>query len=200
MKKNVIGFLSIGAVIVFAALMIYALNKDPSALPSQLVNRPMPAIDAPLAQGGAFRSAELAAKGQWVVLNFWSTTCVVCRVEAPELERFYQNVASKPDSKVRFVSVNTQESAEQILRYQQDFRLSFPVVMDGDGRISLDFGVYGTPETFFVDPLGTVRHRVAGEVDEDTILRFVSWLDAHPGVDAEAAMRGFAETRSGAGG
>ena len=141
--------------------MTYALQHDPNALPSQLVNRAAPLFSASVAQGGQFNLQDHVGKGRWLVLNFWTTTCVVCREEAPELQRFYQDVSSQGGSAPQFISINTQESTPEILGYQRDLRLSFPVVSDKSGKISLDYGVYGTPETFFIDPQGRVRHRVA---------------------------------------
>jgi cytochrome c biogenesis protein CcmG/thiol:disulfide interchange protein DsbE len=93
--------------------------------------------------------------------------------------------------------VNTQDKIPDILNYQKEFKLSFPVVADLDGKISLDFGVYGTPETFFIDPSGQVRHRVAGEVDRNTILAFIDWLDQNPGISPIQAIEGFGQVRAG---
>lgn len=198
-KKNRTGLVvsSVG-VAAFLGLMAYALNRDPNALPSQLVNKPVPAFVSNVAQGGQFDMQDHVGKGRWVVMNFWSTTCIVCREEAPELERFYTQVSSQGGP--LFVSVNIQESNAEIMEYMKNYRLSFPVVSDKSGKISLDFGVTGTPETFFVDPQGKVRHRVAGGVDGDSILRFIDWLEKNGEVSAEQAMRGFTQLRSGVGG
>lgn len=190
---------SIAAVGLFFGLMSYALQHDPNLLPSQLINKPAPAIAAGLAQGGAFNLQDELAKGRWVIVNFWSTTCIVCREEAPELNSFYQDVSLASAQSPLFVSVNIQESNVEILNYARDFRLTFPIVTDRTGKISLDYGVTGTPETFFIDPKGLVRHRVAGSVDKEGILRFIDWLDKNPGVSADEAIRGFASLRAGRG-
>lgn len=199
-KKSVLPlFLSASAVGVFLLLMVYAMSRDPNVLPSQLVGKPVPTFSAPTAQGGSFDLSEAAGKGRWVVINFWNTTCIVCRVEAPELERFYRFVSLADATKPLFVSVNIQDTNENILDYARNYGLSYPVVADRAGKISLDFGVTGTPETFFIDPQGTVRHRVAGEVDGDTILRFIDWLERNPGVSSQDALAGFTEVRRAGG-
>lgn len=200
-KKNRLPIVLSGtAVALFLGLMTYALQHDPNALPSQLVNRAAPLFSASVAQGGQFALQEHVGKGRWLVLNFWTTTCVVCREEAPELQRFYQDVSSQGGAAPQFVSINTQESTPEILGYLRDLHLSYPVISDKSGKISLDYGVYGTPETFFIDPQGRVRHRVAGEVDKDSILRFIDFLQKNPEISAAQAIHGFAQVRSGVGG
>ena len=176
--------------------MLYAMGKDPNVLPSQLVGKPAPSFLAQTAQGGQLDLSAQLSKGRWVIMNFWSTTCVVCRHEAPELEGFYRQ--SLGDSTGRFplfVSVNIKETVPEVLGYQKDFSLSFPVVLDVSGKIALDFGVTGTPETFFIDPSGKVRHRVAGDVDRDTILRFIDWLEKNPDRGAREVLDGYFAVR-----
>jgi cytochrome c biogenesis protein CcmG/thiol:disulfide interchange protein DsbE len=183
---------------IFTGLMVYALNRDNNYVPSQLVGKPAPVFNAATAQGTALDLSTLVGRGKWTIINFWSTTCVVCRVEAPELERFWREDVSNPAGQIQFVSVNIRDEIKDILDYQTNFSLSFPVVADVSGKISLDYGVYGTPETFFVDPNGLVRHRVAGEVDRNTILGFVDWLKNNPSITPEQAIDGFGRVRAGA--
>lgn len=196
-KKKSGLYIALAVLFVFTGLMVYALNRDANYVPSQLVGQPAPTFVGNTAQGSSFDLASVAGRGKWVVINFWSTTCVVCRVEAPELERFWREDASRTDSQVHFVSVNIQDEIKDILSYQRDFSLSYPVVADRSGKISLDYGVYGTPETFFVNPEGVVRHRVAGEVDRNTILAFVDWLQKNPTVTPQQAIEGFGRVRAG---
>lgn len=199
MSKNTrsrLGFIAFGAVFLFTSLMIYALKMDTQFVPSQLINKPAPTFVASVAQGGDFDFKNLVGKGRWIVVNFWSTTCVVCRYEAPELEGFYQDSVTRSDTAPMFISVNIQEDVPQILGYAKDYQLSFPIIADRDGKISLDYGVTGTPETFFIDPAGTVRHRVAGEVDRESILRYIDFLEHNPGLTPEDAMRGFMKIRN----
>ncbi len=190
-------YAAIAALLIFTGLMIYALNRDANYVPSQLVGKAVPMFNAGTAQGAMFDLTSVAGKGKWVVINFWSTTCVVCRVEAPELERFWREDVSRPENSIHFVSVNIQDEIRDILNYQKNFSLSYPVVADVSGKISLDFGVYGTPETFFISPEGIVRHRVAGEVDRNTILAFVDWLKNNPSITPEQAIEGFGRVRAG---
>jgi cytochrome c biogenesis protein CcmG, thiol:disulfide interchange protein DsbE len=185
----------------FLTLMIYAMTHDPNALPSQLVGQSFPNFKANLNPVGEMELAQMAGKNRWTVINFWNTTCVVCREEAPELERMYQTSlqenSSTPDGTKFpiFVSVNIQDTAEAIEAYKRNFNLTYPVVSDKVGKISLDYGVTGTPETFFIDPKGIVRHRVAGAVDLVGLTRFVDWLEKNPNTTSAQAMEGFLKVR-----
>lgn len=194
-KKSL--YISLVALVLFTGLMVYALNRDANYVPSQLVGQQAPTMKAPTAQGFNFDFQSLLAQRRWVIVNFWSTTCVVCRHEAPELERFWRENVQSSNTGPLFVSVNTQDRISDILNYQREFSLSFPVVADLDGKISLDYGVYGTPETFFIDPSGLVRHRVAGDVDQNTILAFIEWLEKNPGISPIQAIEGFGQVRAG---
>jgi cytochrome c biogenesis protein CcmG/thiol:disulfide interchange protein DsbE len=189
-------YAALAGLLIFTGLMVYALNRDANYVPSQLVGKSVPLFAASTAQGSQFDLQSMLGQGRWIVINFWNTTCVVCRVEAPELERFWRENASKQGNEPFFVSVNIQDEIPDILRYQREFGLSFPVVADRAGKISLDYGVYGTPETFFIDPKGIVRHRVAGEVDRNTILAFVDWLEKNPAVSPLQAIEGFGQVRA----
>lgn len=195
--RRKIAIVAFGALTAFAALMVYSLKIDTQFVPSQLINKPAPTFVASLAQGGEFNLETIAGKGRWVVINFWSTTCVVCRYEAPELEGFYQDIVSKQGNAPYFVSVNIQEGVPEILGYARDYQLSFPIVSDKNGKISLDYGVTGTPETFFIDPKGVVRHRVAGEVDRESMFRFIDWLEKNPALSPEDALKGYLELKNG---
>lgn len=194
--KRKFALVSFSAIFIFLALMVYALKRDAQFVPSQLINKSAPVFASQTAQGSTFDLKQYAGQGRWVIVNFWSTTCVVCRYEAPELERFYEMTTKQGSAGPIFVSVNIQEEAPLIMSYQRDHRLSYPVVMDLVGKISLDYGVTGTPETFFIDPKGVVRHRVAGEVDNDSIFRFIDWLEKNPNLAPDEALRDFAQIRN----
>lgn len=196
-QNRLFGFVALSLTLVFLGLMLYAMTRDPNALPSLLVGKPAPQSESTWDNGDPFRSDAVIAKGRWVLINFWNTTCVVCRYEAPELERFYQGVVLQGGDAPLFISVNIQDAPEQVAAYKRSLGLSYPVVLDREGKMSLDYGVYGTPETFFVAPDGVVRHRVAGEIDGPSAMRFISYLGQHGSLSAEEALRAFARMRVG---
>jgi cytochrome c biogenesis protein CcmG, thiol:disulfide interchange protein DsbE len=193
-KKNL--FISGIVLVFFLSLMIYALKQDPNFNPSQLVGEKAPAISASIAQGGTFHSSDTFNEGRWVIVNFWSSFCYVCRGEAPEIENFYQTVSLKNKRNPNFISINIQDDKETIDQWQRDYKQTIPVIQDIKGLISIRYGVTGTPETFFIDPNSIVRYRVAGALNKRIILNFISWLEKNPNVSQDKATKALMNMRS----
>lgn len=103
-----------------------------------------------------------AQRGRWVVVNFFSTWCVQCVVEHPELVAFHDRYRGDPD--VRLVSVVFQDDVDVISRFFAQQGGDWPVVVTNTGRIAIDFGVTAVPETYLVDPLGRVVSKFTGGV------------------------------------
>ena len=110
--------------------------------------------------GGSFDMA--AQRGRWVVVNFFSTWCVQCVVEHPELVAFYDRYRNDPD--VRLVSVVFQDEVDVIAQFFAKRGGEWPVVITNTGRTAIDFGVTAVPETYLVDPLGRVVSKFTGGV------------------------------------
>ena len=193
-KKNLIisGFI----LAFFMSLMIYALKQDPNFNPSQLVGTKAPQFIAPIAQGGDFNSENYFNQKRWVVVNFWSSFCIICRNEAPEMEDFYQTVSLKKVTNPNFFSINIQDDKNSIEQWQKNYKQTFPVIQDIKGLISVRYGVTGTPETFFIDPSSFVRYRIAGEVNKKIILNFISWLDKNPNASQDEATKALMNMRN----
>ena len=117
-----------------------------------------------LTGGGAVRLSDL--RGQVVLVDFWASWCAPCRHEAPELEQVYREYAGR---EVEFVGVNTWDSLENIEPYIAEFELSYPNGFDPDGVISIDYGVRGIPEKFFIDRDGVVRQKFVGPMPADKL-------------------------------
>ncbi|RDB35325.1 TlpA family protein disulfide reductase [Spirobacillus cienkowskii] len=196
-KHNTKALFFSGIVIfLFFLLMTYALKQNANFTPSQLVGHVAPDFSAPITQGGLFNSQESFKSGRWTVLNFWSSFCIVCRSEAPEIEDFYQSVTLKNNSSPQLISINIQDSKETILQWQKNYNQNFPVVQDKQGLISIQYGVTGTPETFFIDPHSQVRYRIAGQIDKNLIIKFINWLDSNPKSTQEDATQYLIKLRS----
>ncbi len=101
-------------------------------------------------------------RGQTVVLNFWATWCPPCRAEMPELEAAYLEQGYPDDLVV--LGVNQEETVEQVMRFMDDFSLTFPVVLDTDAAVRKRYAVPGLPATFFIDREGVIRARTYGPV------------------------------------
>lgn len=105
-------------------------------------------------------------RGKTVVLNFWASWCGPCKDEQPALE-----AASKryDPSNVTFVGVNIQDTPQDALGFLNQYHVSYPVVVDPDGKVYINYGVVGVPETYVVDPSGRIQRKLVGPVDESQL-------------------------------
>ncbi len=145
----------------FAALAGYfgvALfsGRDPRELPSALIDRPMPAFVLPgLGDGGGVTAAGL--RGGVVVVNFFASWCAPCRVEHPLLLRLARQ------ERVHVVGIAYKDRPEDSRRFLAELGDPYRGVgVDRDGRVGIDFGLYGVPETYVVDRAGHIRKRFVG--------------------------------------
>ena len=130
---------------------------DPRGVPSALIGKPVPSFVLPgQGEGPGFGSAELAASGRPVLLNFFASWCVPCVAEAPvllALQRSGQQLFG-------IAYKDKPEATEAFLR--QHGNPYMRVGRDALGTVAIDFGLYGVPETYLIDPAGIVRGRWAG--------------------------------------
>jgi cytochrome c biogenesis protein CcmG/thiol:disulfide interchange protein DsbE len=113
-----------------------------------------------------------------VVVNFWASWCIpACYDEAPSLERAWR---AYRDRGVVLIGVNIQDKEEPARRFLTQFGHTFPNAPDPSGRVSVDYGVYGVPETFFIDRKGQVRFKQVGAVTDEILKRHVETLLAEP--------------------
>ena len=154
------------------ALLAYGFRFDPREIPSPLVNRPAAAFALRTFEGERVGLDTLA--GKVVVLNFWASWCYpACYEEAPALERSWTKYR---DRGVVIVGVNVQDKDEPAKRFLAQFGHTFPNAPDPGGRVSVDYGVYGVPETFFIDRKGRIRAKHVGAVTEDVLRAHVDRL------------------------
>jgi cytochrome c biogenesis protein CcmG/thiol:disulfide interchange protein DsbE len=146
-------------------LLAYGFALDPRSIPSPLVGRPAAAFALTAFDGAPVRLDGL--RGKVVVLNFWASWCnPACYDEAPVLERAWQ---AYRDRGVVVVGVDMQDTAEAAQAFIRRFQLTFPNAPDHGGKVAVEYGVYGVPETFFVDRAGTIRAKHVGAVTDDVI-------------------------------
>lgn len=152
------------AVAVPLALLVLALaNGDPAAtraVKSPLIGKPAPDIAGTTVDGAQASLAGL--RGKWVVVNFFATWCVPCRQEHPDLVSFSQSHQSIGDAAVLGVVYSDNAQAVQEFRAKQGGDWS--MLTDPKGRIALDYGVAGVPESFLISPDGLVVAKLVGGV------------------------------------
>jgi cytochrome c biogenesis protein CcmG/thiol:disulfide interchange protein DsbE len=170
--------LPLGVFIVIAVFLGIGLNLDPREVPSPLIDKPAPAFSLPQLHkpGQTFSRDDM--KGKVWLLNVWASWCVACREEHPVLVEFARSGA------VPIVGLNYKDERRDGLRWLAQFgdpyRLS---AYDYDGRIGIDYGVYGVPETFLIDKNGVIRYKRIGvvtpEILRDKILPLVRELNGN---------------------
>lgn len=149
--------------IVFVALALLfwrGLSLDPHTLPSALINKPVPAFSLPTLEDEQTRVDESLFKGKVTLFNVWATWCVSCRVEHPYLVELAKRG-------VRIVGLNYKDDVKAAQQWLQKLHNPYELsVIDADGRLGLDLGVYGAPETFIIDKKGTIRYKHVGVIDD----------------------------------
>lgn len=149
----------------FVTLLAWGFTRDPRAIPSPLVGRPAPAFTLRLVGGGELSLEKL--RGQVVVLNFWASWCYpACWNEAPRLEAAWRKYR---DRGVMVVGVVFQDSEANARDFIRRFEKTYPNVFDPASRVAIDLGVYGIPETFFIDRDGIIAHKHIGEISETVL-------------------------------
>ena len=144
------------------ALLAYGFRLNPRDVPSPLLGRPAAAFALTTFEGAPL-SLE-TERGKVVVVNFWASWCYpACYEEAPVLERNWQ---AYRDRGVVVLGVDIQDREEAARKFIKDFGLTFPNAQDTTGTVSVDYGVYGVPETFFIDRQGRIRAKHVGAVTD----------------------------------
>lgn len=149
-----IGFLAVG------------LKRDPRDVPSPLVGKPAPAFTLPqLDTEKPFSTSDL--RGQVWLLNVWASWCVSCRDEHPVLVKFSRSGATPA---VPIVGLNYKDQIGDakawLTRFGNPYVLS---AVDLDGRVGIDYGVYGVPETYVIDKRGIIRMKHTGPITERSL-------------------------------
>jgi cytochrome c biogenesis protein CcmG/thiol:disulfide interchange protein DsbE len=141
------------------AILAYGFFRDPRYIPSPIIGRMAPDFSLSLFSGGKIRLSDL--RGKAVFLNFWASWCPPCIAEARELEKTWQALKDKG---VLFVGVQIQDTEANGRAFINQYNVTYPNGLDASGRIPIDYGVWGIPESFFIDPDGRITYKHVGGV------------------------------------
>ncbi len=161
MKKTLI---PLGIFIVLVVFLAIGLTRKPHEIPSPLIGKAAPLFTAPRLQMPEQQFASKDMLGKVWLLNVWASWCVACRQEHPLL----MELAKAKLLPIVGLDYKDQDAAglKWLASFGDPYDLS---VTDRDGRIAIDFGVYGVPETFVIDKAGVIRHKHIGPVTEEAL-------------------------------
>ena len=156
------------------------LMIDQKKVPSALIGKAALPFEAgwiqgqeiiPQAKGDSFKLSDI--KGRPIVLNFWASWCHSCRDEARDFEAFWKK---HKGTDVLVVGIAIQDTVEEALKFARYYGKTYTLGLDRDGKASIDYGVSGVPETFFIDRSGTIVHKEVGPVSTELLDKMVTLI------------------------
>lgn len=166
-----------GAIGGLAAIFAFGFTTNPKLVPSPLVGRPAPAFEVQQINGGG-KVSLTELRGTPFILNFWASWCVACRDEARVLQQAYLTY-DRDQKKIRVIGIAVQDTQTLALSFARQFGKTYFLALDNPaGDIGLNYGLYGVPETFFVDANGVIQYKQIGPVTPEVIAAQVARLTA----------------------
>ncbi|MBU1866462.1 MAG: TlpA family protein disulfide reductase [Actinobacteria bacterium] len=175
-RRSTLGKYAVATAAVVAALLLFGImgsrfGKDLKEVRSPLIGQPAPAIELELLEASGRWSLD-QHRGSVVVVNFWASWCLGCRLEHDDL---LAASAAYQDRGVVFIGVVFQDEPGEAIAFLDELGRGYPNVVDPGSRTAVDYGVWAIPETYFVDRDGVVRSKISGESDYGLLM---SHLDA----------------------
>lgn len=149
--------LPLAVFVTMAVFLAMGLSRDPRAVPSAMIDKPAPAIGAPLLQAPGQQLDVQSLRGQVWLLNVWASWCGPCREELPVLREVAQRHG------IALYGLNYKDKPEDALAWlARNGNPYLASASDADGRVGIEYGVYGVPETFVIDGAGRIRYKQLG--------------------------------------
>lgn len=150
--------------VVLVVFLAIGLNRDPREVPSPLINKPAPAFTVPQLEQSHQTFSPASLKGQVWILNVWASWCVACREEHPMLVELAKSQIAP------IIGLDYKDKREDALAMLA--RQGNPYVLsafDANGRVGIDYGVYGVPETYVIDQAGIIRFKHIGPITSEIL-------------------------------
>lgn len=148
---------TLAVILPLIGLLAYGFSRDPRYINTPLIGRQAPSFSLTLFDGKKISLADL--RGKTVFLNFWASWCPPCRAEARDLETVWQSLK---EGDVVFLGIDIQDTEEDARAFLRGFNITYPNGRDLSGKVAVDYGVWGIPETFFIDPQGRITYKHVG--------------------------------------
>jgi cytochrome c biogenesis protein CcmG, thiol:disulfide interchange protein DsbE len=150
--------------LILVGFFAVGLRLDPREVPSPLINKPAPAFKLPLLNEASKTFSPEDMRGQVWLLNVWASWCGACREEHPLLMEMSRSGA------LPLVGLDYKDTDEDGSGVLTQAGNPYKVVAtDVDGRVGIDYGVYGVPETYVIDKAGIIRYKQIGPITEETL-------------------------------
>ena len=174
-KQRIILFVPVLVFAVLGVLFYRGLSIDPNNMPSALLNKPVPSFNLSRLENAQEKLNESMLKGKVSLLNVWATWCVTCREEHAFLNQLKgQNIT--------IIGIDYKDNTEDAQRWIAELGNPYTdIIVDEEGRLGLDLGVFGAPETYVVDKQGIIRYKHIGDLNQkvwdETILPIIKTLN-----------------------
>ncbi len=156
----------LGLFLVLAVFLAIGLNRDPREVPSPLIGKPAPAFRLEQLADPAKTFSPEDMKGKVWLLNVWASWCVSCRQEHPLLVEFARRGIAP------LVGLDYKDARPDGLGWLRQFGNPYMLsAYDADGRVGIDYGVYGVPETYLIDKAGVIRYKHIGPITEEALAK-----------------------------
>lgn len=179
-KQRLFLFIPLAIFVLLGVLFWRGLSLDPNEMPSALLNKPVPAFELPVLPApenpqGLVSANQDMLKGKVSLLNVWATWCTTCRQE----HEFLNTLKAQG---ILIYGINYKDSSEDAQRWLAELHNPYVFsVVDEEGRLGLNLGVFGAPETYVIDKQGVIRYKHIGDVNaqvwEKTIKPIVDSLN-----------------------
>jgi len=160
MKRNIL-ILALLFFFLILSIFFYLLiiERNPSEIPSNLLNKNVPTFEAEsLFRNEKFNSSK-ELKNEIILINFFATWCKPCRDEHVYIKRFLS------EKKIRVIGINYKDNSDKTIKWLKNLGNPYSnVLIDKKGKIAIDWGVYGIPETFVVNSNGIIKYRHVGPI------------------------------------
>jgi len=160
--------------ILFIFFYLLIIDRNPSEIPSNLLNKKVPTFKAETLIKNEELISPLEFEKQMTLVNFFATWCKPCRDEHPYIEKFSKI------KEIKIIGINYKDSSDKTKKWLKDLGNPYKfIAIDKNGQIGIDWGVYGIPETFVVDSKGYIRYRHVGPITKKVYKKINLILNEH---------------------